>query len=439
MGTLIQLELYTMSKPQKKIMVYVLNMRGEPLMPCSPAKARKLLKEKKAIVKYKEPFTIQLKVASGENRQPITLGVDPGYTYVGLSASTEKAELYAAEIALRPDVSKLIAQRRELRRTRRGRKTRYRPARFNNRVRSKHKGWLAPSVEHKLASTLSRIEAVTRILPITTIAVEKARFDIQRLQNPSISGKDYQEGALLDFYNVREYVLWRDQYTCQHCHGKSKEPRLHVHHIESRLTGGLCLTCHQALHDGKFKLVIKRGRSFKDAAYMNITRKTLIQRLQAAYPQLELRISYGYITKYLRDKYLIDKSHHDDAFCIAGNMAATRLGCYYYQKQVRRHNRQIHKINFIKGGRRKDNQADYEVQGFRLFDKVKYEGQVGFIFARRSTGYFDIRRLDGTRIHASANYKKLRLVQKRKSYLTELRSGGGASSPELPRGYPRRF
>ena len=435
------------SKPQKKIVVYVLNMRGEPLMPCSPAKARKLLKAKKAIVKYKEPFTIQLKVASGENRQPITLGVDPGYTYVGLSASTEKAELYAAEIDLRPDVSKLLAQRRELRRTRRDRKTRYRPARFNNRIRSKHKGWLAPSVEHKISSTLSRIEAVTRILPITTIAVEKARFDIQRLQNPSISGKEYQEGAQLDFYNVREYVLWRDQYTCQHCHGKSKEPRLHVHHIESRLTGGnapnnlvtLCLTCHQALHDGKFKLVIKRGRSFKDAAYMNITRKTLIQRLQAAYPQLELRISFGYITKFLRDQYHINKSHHDDAFCIAGNMAATRLGCYYYQKQVRRHNRQIHKINILKGGKRKNNQAAYEVQGFRLFDKVRCEGQVGFIFGRRSIGYFDVRRLDGARISASANYKKLRLLQKRKSYLTELRTGGGASSPELPRGYPRRF
>ena len=121
MGALIQLELYTMSKPQKKIMVYVLNMRGEPLMPCSPVKARKLLQAQKAIVKRKYPFTIQLKVASGENRQPITLGVDPGYTYVGLSASTEKAELYAAEVELRPDVSKLLAQRRELRRTRRGR------------------------------------------------------------------------------------------------------------------------------------------------------------------------------------------------------------------------------------------------------------------------------------------------------------------------------
>ena len=402
MVALIQLELYTMSKPQKKIMVYVLNMRGEPLMPCSPVKARKLLQAKKAIVKRKFPFTIQLKVASGENRQPITLGVDPGSRYVGLSASTEKAELYAAEVELRPDVSKLLAQRRELRRTRRGRKTRYRPARFDNRVKSKHKGWLAPSVEHKLASTLSRIEAVTRILPITTIIVEVAPFDIQRLQNPSISGKEYQEGAQLDFYNVREYVLWRDQYTCQHCHGKSKEPKLHVHHIESRLTGGnapnnlvtLCLTCHDALHAGKFKLNIKRGRSFKDAAYMNITRKTLIKRLQEDYPQLELRISYGYKTKYLRDKYHIGKTHHDDAFCIAGNMAATRLGCYYYQKQVRRHNRQIHKINILKGGERKNNQADYEVKGFRLFDKVKYEGQIGFIFGRRSIGYFDVRRLD---------------------------------------------
>ena len=78
-------------------------------------------------------------------------------------------------------------------------------------------------------------------------------------------------------------------------------------------------------------------------------------------------------------------------------------------------------------------------EGFRLFDKVKYEGQVGFIFGRRSLGYFDVRRLDGTRISASANYKKLRLLQKRKSYLTELRTGSGASSPELPRGYPRRF
>ena len=416
------------SKPQV-MRVYVLNMRGEPLMPCLPSRARKLLQAKKAIVKYKEPFTIQFTVASGENRQPITLGVDLGSKHVGLSASTQKAELYAAEVELRPDVSKKIALRRELRSARRNRKTRHRPPRFDNRVRSRRKGWLAPSIEHKLSSTLSRIKAVTQILPVSTIVVEVAAFDTQRLQNPSISGKEYQQGAMLDFYNVREYVLWRDQYTCQHCHGKSKDPKLQVHHLESRLTGGdapnnlvtLCSTCHKALHAGKFKLGTKRGRSLKDAAYMSVASKILVERLQAAYPKLEVRVTYGYITKFWRDQYGISKSHHDDAFCIAGNMSATRLGYYFYQKQVRRHNRQIHKINILKGGRRKKNRSGYEVHGFRIGDKVRYEGQVGFIVGRRSTGYFDVRRLDGTSISAGVHYKKLRLLQKRKSYLTELR------------------
>ncbi|HIX56640.1 MAG TPA: RRXRR domain-containing protein, partial [Candidatus Anaerobiospirillum pullistercoris] len=162
-----------MSEPKpKRTKVCVLNMRGEPLMPCSPVKARKLLQAQKAVVKYREPFTIQLTVASGENRQDITLGVDLGSRHVGLSASTEKDELYAAEIDLRTDVSEQIAQRCELRHVRRIRKTRYRPPRFDNRVRSKNKGWLAPSIEHKLSSTISRIEAVKQILPVKTIVVE---------------------------------------------------------------------------------------------------------------------------------------------------------------------------------------------------------------------------------------------------------------------------
>ena len=130
-------------------------------MPCSPVKARKLLQANKAVVKHREPFTIQLKVASGENRQDITLGVDLGSRHVGLSASTKKDELYAAEVDLRPDVSKQIAQRRELRHSRRSRKTRHRPPRFDNR--RKNKGWLAPSIEHKISSTISRIEAVKQM------------------------------------------------------------------------------------------------------------------------------------------------------------------------------------------------------------------------------------------------------------------------------------
>ena len=130
-------------------------------MPCSPTKARHLLKEKKAAVVRRTPFTtIQLTIATGETKQPVSLGVDAGYKHVGLSASTEKAELYASEIELRQDITDLLSARRELRRARRNRKTRYRAPRFDNRIRTKRKGWLAPSVENRINAHLSRIEAV---------------------------------------------------------------------------------------------------------------------------------------------------------------------------------------------------------------------------------------------------------------------------------------
>ncbi len=147
-------------------------------MPCSPAKARHLLKEKKAAVVRRTPFTIQLTIATGESKQPVTLGVDAGYKHVGLSASTEKAELYASEVELRQDVSDLLSARRALRQSRRNRKTRYRAPRFDNRIRTKRKSWLAPSVENRINAHLSRIEAVLRLLPVTKITVETASFDV---------------------------------------------------------------------------------------------------------------------------------------------------------------------------------------------------------------------------------------------------------------------
>ena len=260
--------------------VLVWNKRGKPLMPCSPAKARLLLKEKKAIVVRRTPFTIQLTIATGETKQPVSLGVDAGYKHVGLSASTEKAELYASEVELRQDVSDLLSARRALRQSRRNRKTRYRAPRFNNRLHTKRKGWLAPSVENRINAHLSRIEAVLRLLPVTKITVETASFDIQLLKNPNIAGKEYQEGEQLAFWNVREYVLFRDGHVCQHCHGRSKDPVLNVHHLESRRTGGnspgnlitLCETCHKALHRGEIKLKAKRGHSFRAQAFMGIMR-----------------------------------------------------------------------------------------------------------------------------------------------------------------------
>ena len=398
-------------------------------MPTNSAKARKLLKAGQAKVKWREPFTIQLTRPTGGARQEVVLGVDAGYKHIGLSASTKKRELFASEVELRSDVTKLIAQRRELRRFRRSRKTRYRPARFDNRVRSKHKGWFAPSVEHRISTHLRQVDKVLAILPVSSIVVETASFDIQKIVNPDIEGVGYQQGSKQGFYNTRAAVLCRDNYTCQCCRGKSGDKVLEVHHLESRLTGGnalnnlitLCRACHRGIHLGEIELKFSRGTSFKDAAFMNTARWEIFNHLKAAHPKLKVRYTYGYITKYNRDQKHIEKSHCADAFCIAGNLEAQRANTVYFQKQVRRHNRQIHKINPLKGGRRKLNQQAYEVKGFRLFDKVLYKGQVCFIFGRRARGYFDIRTLDGTKISGDVNCKKLKLIAKRRSFLIETR------------------
>lgn len=395
-----------------------MNMRGDPLMPCSPCKARILLKKGKAVIKQYRPFTIQLKYATGETKQDITVGIDLGYQHVGISASTEKRELYAEEVELRQDVTKLLAKRRELRRSRRGRKTRYRAARFNNRVRSNNKGWLAPSIEHKIRTQLSLVEALAQLMPVTDIVVEVAAFDIQKIKNPDISGKDYQQGEQLGFSNVREYVLYRDNHTCRYCKGKSKDPVLCVHHLESRQVGGnapnnlvtLCVTCHKKLHNGEIALNVRRGRSFKAETFMSITRKTFLDRLKTAFPTVRIHTTYGYITKDNRIKNKIPKSHCNDAFCIAGNFEAKRLGGHFFKKQVRRHNRMIHKANPIKGALRKRNQAPFEVYGFRLNDKVAYLDKAYFISSRRSSGSFELKLIDGTRLKESVNYKKLRLL-----------------------------
>ena len=271
------------------------------------------------------------------------------------------------------------------------------------------------------------IENVYKILPISKLVVEVASFDIQKIKNPDISGKQYQEGEQAGFWNTREYILHRDNHTCQHCKGKTKDPVLNVHHIESRKTGGntpdnlitLCKTCHEKLHKNQIKINIKRKKPYKNETFMGIMRWKLYEKLKKLYSNVSL--TYGYITKNTRIKYGLSKEHHIDARCISGNPRAEPLGYYFYQKKVRRHNRQIHKSKPQKGGIRKLNQAPYIVKGFRLFDNVLFEKQECFIFGRRTNGYFDLRTLDGTKIHASANYKKLKLLEPRKGYLTERR------------------
>ena len=414
-------------------MVYILSKNGQPLMPTEDhRKVRLLLKNKKAVVTKRTPFTIRILGTSHNYKQLVTLGIDAGSKHVGISASTETRELLAAELKPRNDVTSLMSTRLQFRRSRRNRKTRYRQIRFDNRVHSKHTGWLAPSVEVKIHNHIQGINLACKILPVTEIRIETAEFNLQRLKameegKPIPVGTDYQLGEMYDEYNVRQYVLHRDNYTCQCCGAHGKGVKFHVHHIETRKTGGnapdnqitLCLNCHRLYHLGKIDFPVKkrRMRSTRDAAFMGIMRKALIARVKVLYPNVKISDTYGYITKYLREKNSLIKTHCTDALCIAKHPNALRIEKQYTIIPVRRHNRQIHKATVNKGGVRKRNQAAYTVKGFRLYDKVLFKDQEGFIFGRRTSGSFDIRRLDGTRLSAGAGYKKLTLLERTKPLL----------------------
>ena len=416
-------------------MVYVINQNGQPLMPTTRhGKVRRLLKQGRAKIIKRCPFTIQLMYDTANHTQKVTLGVKAGSKHIGLSATTESKELYASDVEVRNDIVKLLAARKALRRSRRNRKTRYRKARFLNRTSSKKKGWLAPSVRNKIQTHITVVDNVCKLLPIANIVVETASFDIQKIKNPNIQGAEYQQGEQLGFWNVREYVLFRDGHVCQCCKGKSKDKILNVHHIESRQTGGnapnnlvtLCETCHKGYHNGTVTLpkTIHRGESFRDAAFMGIMRWAVYNKLKEEYQPLgiEVRMTYGYITKNTRITHDLPKEHYVDARCISGNPNAMPNGEVFYQKKVRCHNRQLHKCKIQKGGYRKVNQTPKYVKGFQLFDHVLYKGQECFIFGRRSSGSFDIRLFDGTKISAGVSYKKLIALEKRKTYLIERRA-----------------
>lgn len=395
-------------------MVYVQDIDGKPMMPTTRhGKVRRLLKYSKAVVVNTCPFTIKLMYKTSDYKQEIVLGVDAGTKHVGLSATTKSKELYSSEVILRSDIVELLSTRRESRRTRRSR-LRYREPRFENRIKSKRTGWVAPSVRHRIDAHIRIINNVCSILPISRIIIEVAQFDTQKIKNPDISGNEYQEGDQLGFWNVREYVLARDGHKCQHCKGKSKDPILNVHHIESRKTGGdspsnlitLCETCHKEYHKGNIDLRVKRGKSLRDAAVMGIMKWKLYEELKFRYDNVS--ITFGYITKHNRIKYGIEKSHTSDAFVISRNFNALMLKYHYKVRLVRRHNRQIHKQKVLKGGVKKPNQSPFEVFGFRLFDRVMFEGNCHFIFGRRKSGSFNIRDIDGGN-QRDVTYKKLKL------------------------------
>ena len=398
-------------------MVYVQSIDGAPLMPCSEAKARHLLKQHRARRVRNTPFTIRLKSVVDGHVQPVSLGVDPGYRHIGLSATTDDRVLFEAVAECRTDIPKLMEKRRILRRSRRNRKTRYREPRYNNRVHSKNRGWLAPSVEQRIGYHIHLIDFVCRLLPISNIIVEKAKFDTHKIENPEVEGVGYQHGPQYGFENVKEYVRCRDGYKCRKCGSKT---HLEVHHIIQRKDGGtnhrdnlvtLCHNCHAALHRGEFTLSKPKG-GYKDSAFMNQMRNKLVERLETKDGNM-VHTTFGYITRIERTVARLPKDHNIDARVISGNPKAKTDGIVWRITKHRCHNRKLHREVPAKHGRRQVAQAARRVFGFGLHDKVVVvgSGQTCRISGLRTRGYFALRTLNDDAL-LNPNYRRLKLLER---------------------------
>ena len=287
MATTAYFKLATYFLGVKIMKVMVINQHLKPLMPCSCRKARVLLRDKKAVIYKREPFTIQLVYGSSGYVQPVTLGVDSGYENIGFSALNHNQEIIGGEIILLKGISERLTERRKYRRTRRNR-LRYRSSRFNNRRRKE--GWLAPSLKHKLSTHHQLINLIKSILPVEKVVIEVANFDLQKIKDPSIKGEKYQQGEQYGFENLREYILHRDGHKCQNpnCKNKAKKTILQVHHLgywkEDRTDRPanlitLCSQCHtpknhqpkQFLHGWKPKLKSFKGETFMSTVRWRLT------------------------------------------------------------------------------------------------------------------------------------------------------------------------
>ncbi len=409
--------------------VYILSPERVPLMPCQPVIARLLLKQGKAKVRHRTPFTIQL-LAQPEHvyTQPLTHGVDTGSAMIGSAVADEKGNVvYLSEVEIRNDIAKTMKERAKARRNRRNRKTRYRAARWLNRRNSIKTGRFSPTMRSKIDAHLKEIRCVRSLLPISSIVLETGTFDPHALKNPDVLQKKwlYQKGINYGFANTKAYVLIRDGHLCQQCQGKSKDQRLEVHHIQFRSQGGsdeeanlvtLCKTCHDGLHGGiiTLKRPGKKKGNLLHATQMNSIRVQLLR-------QVEAEETWGFITKEHRILAGLPKEHSFDAtmiatrgvqptFCIQSVLSKRCVSDGDYQQ--------------TKGARSEQRITTGKIRGFRKFDKVRYWGQEYFIKGRMSTGYAILMDIQGNKVDLKPipTFEKMQRVSARSSWIISQRT-----------------
>ncbi|ADJ28731.1 RNA-guided endonuclease IscB [Nitrosococcus watsonii] len=416
--------------------VFVLDANKTPLMPCRPSRARRLLRDRKAAVYRMQPFTLMLKYRVEASPQPIEFKVDPGSKTTGLALvgkfqAQGRVVLWAGNLTHRGQaIRDRLERRRALRRGRRYRNTRYRAPRFLNRT--KPKGWLPPSLRSRVENVSTWLNRLLDRAPISECHIETVRFDIQKIQNPEISGVEYQQGELLG-YEVREYLLEKWGRKCAYCN--KQDIPLEVEHITPRCRGGshrvsnltlACTPCNQrknhqtAAEFGYPKIQAKAKLPLRDAA-VNATRYAIGRAIQS----LSLPTSFwsGGRTKKNRLSQGYPKDHWIDAVCVGENGAKVTITedvRALHIKAMGRGARQVvrtdkHGFPRGKAGRCK------RVKGFQTGDlakliqpKGKYAGiHIGMLAGIRARGTFDIKAKAGK---ISANWKNFQLIQRGDGY-----------------------
>lgn len=418
--------------------VFVLSNTKKPLMPCRPARARKLLTAGRAAVYRLHPFTIILKDRDDGDVQDVQVKVDPGSKATGIALVGNFEQqgavvLFGANLNHRGQAMKNnIESHRSLRSSRRGRKTRYRQARFLNRVRKI--GWLPPSVESRVVNTESVINKLASRCPITSASVEIVKFDTQAMVNPEVSGKEYNQGELCG-YEVREYLLEKWNRTCAYC-GKKDVP-LQVEHIHPKALGGsnrvsnLAMACQPCNQDkgskpvseflkGKpdvLKRVLAQAKApLKDAAAVNAARWELANRLKVIWP---VEFGTGGRTKFNRTRQGYAKDHWIDAACVGESGERVTIRDGFKPLTITAKGRGTHQVVRTdkygfprnKAGRIK------RIHGFSTGDivklvmlKGKYSGTyISRIAGIRATGMIDIKTPAGI---VGASWKNFTIIQR---------------------------
>lgn len=400
-----------------KRLVFVKGIDGRNLMPCTPAKARKLLRDGKAKAIKRTPFTIKLLFECENQVQEVTIGIDKGSKITGFACIGNGKLLMSGEINHRQDVKKKMDDRRGCRRARRSRKW-YRKPRFNNRASSRRSGRILPSIRTNAEEVIRVVRKIP--LPISHIEIEDVLIDIAKINNPNLEGKEYQKSNKLD-ENLRLATLLRDNFKCMNC--KKKNLELHAHHIVWKSRGGkdtiknmltLCVECHDKVHKGKLELNIKGKNNLKDV----IAQRTM-QGKTYMYAELSkdctLNKVFGYETSEYRKSLGLPKTHIIDALCIA--TLKTGEVIEYHEKnqyQINFRARQMRKQYYTqprKGKGRVRFQVNEELGGFKKGDIVEVRGHLMQINGLLSTGYLAFKYKKGE--PTGSTPRKCKLIEKR--------------------------